>query len=432
MDRQFITTSENPVVVIETVQGDLRLKGHSELGVFAKGSEAEDITLEQRGDAIVLTSRGDLGVRVPRNATVRVLAAHGDATFKALEGSLEIDTVHGELTLRGVGTVHINRLHGELSAKNIAGDLAIVAMDGDADVRDIQGSFTVSEIVRGNLRLDDATCDASASVEGNINLRLDPTAGQTYTFEAKGNIFCRLSDENSVEISVPKANKVTVNLPEVKSSGAIQTPYALTLGEGDASLTLTARGNVVIDSHAPDWDMEDFEVNLEADMDRLGDEIGVQMEQQIEAQMRMLEANLNSQMASLTSRLGAARLSEEQARRVEERARQASERAAAQAQERMRRTQERMEQKLNAAQRKIEQKRRAADRHSRWSTPPIPPIPPILPAPRVWPSPRTASVPPAEPVSEEERLTILRMLEQKKISLDEAEKLLNALEGKEA
>lgn len=34
------------------------------------------------------------------------------------------------------------------------------------------------------------------------------------------------------------------------------------------------------------------------------------------------------------------------------------------------------------------------------------------------------------PISDEERLTILRMLQEKKISLDEAEKLLSALEGK--
>lgn len=34
------------------------------------------------------------------------------------------------------------------------------------------------------------------------------------------------------------------------------------------------------------------------------------------------------------------------------------------------------------------------------------------------------------PVSDEERLTILRMLQEKKISLEDAEKLLSALEGK--
>jgi hypothetical protein len=38
--------------------------------------------------------------------------------------------------------------------------------------------------------------------------------------------------------------------------------------------------------------------------------------------------------------------------------------------------------------------------------------------------------PPSEPVSDEERLSILRMLQEKKITREEAEKLLAALEGK--
>jgi len=36
----------------------------------------------------------------------------------------------------------------------------------------------------------------------------------------------------------------------------------------------------------------------------------------------------------------------------------------------------------------------------------------------------------AAPVSDDERLTVLKMLQQKKISIEEAEKLLAALEGK--
>jgi hypothetical protein len=46
------------------------------------------------------------------------------------------------------------------------------------------------------------------------------------------------------------------------------------------------------------------------------------------------------------------------------------------------------------------------------------------------PAPPAPPAPPDEVVSEEERMMILRMLEQKKISLDEADKLLSALEGK--
>ena len=40
--------------------------------------------------------------------------------------------------------------------------------------------------------------------------------------------------------------------------------------------------------------------------------------------------------------------------------------------------------------------------------------------------------PTGEPVTEEERLVILRMLEQKKITMEQAEELLSALEDKES
>ena len=82
-----------------------------------------------------------------------------------------------------------------------------------------------------------------------------------------------------------------------------------------------------------------------------------------------------------------------------------------------------MEHKLAAAQRKIESKAQAQERaarhgHHSWSfNIPTPPKPPITSG---------------DPVSEDERLMILRMLEQKKITMDQAEELLSALEGKSA
>jgi hypothetical protein len=86
----------------------------------------------------------------------------------------------------------------------------------------------------------------------------------------------------------------------------------------------------------------------------------------------------------------------------------------------MRRTQEKMEAKLEASRRRAELKAQAALRRQQTAnrrgrtfewTPPSPP-------------------PAKETVSDEERLLILRMLEQKKITLQEAEELLAALEGK--
>jgi hypothetical protein len=234
-----------------------------------------------------------------------------------------------------------------------------------------------------------------------------------------------LSEEASVEISVPKASQVMVDLPGIHASAPVQTPYALTLGEGDAKITLSAGGNVILDTHAPDWGMEDFDIDMGSEVEGMADAVSQQISEQVDLQMRMIEQQLNTQLSSLTMRLNAAKLTQDQARRIEERAREASQRATERAQERVRRAQERMEQKLAAAQRRMEQRSQARDRASRHGHHPIGMG--IL----TFPTSQRPSTPPGEPVSEEERLVILRMLEEKKISMEEAEKLLSALEEKE-
>jgi len=105
-----------------------------------------------------------------------------------------------------------------------------------------------------------------------------------------------------------------------------------------------------------------------------------------------------------------------------EQARQTSEREAARVQEKMRRAQEKLERRLEASRQREEMRLQAAERHlqsrSRHNS--------------AWerPAPPSPAAPPEPVVSDEERLAVLRMLAQKKITPDEADQLLTALEGK--
>jgi hypothetical protein len=420
MDKQFTTTTVAPQISLD-VSGDLKIKGHDDLEVTAKSDDPENLTLEAHEDEVNIRCTSDCTVRVPRAAIVHIQSAHGDAVIKALEGNLLIDLVSGDLELRNVGSTQIGQVNGDLAAKNVDGDFSIETLAGDLNVRGVQGNFAVGSTVNGNLNLSDVGGSAKGTANGNILLRLDPAPGHDYEFNCNGNLFCRLSNDTSAEISVPRAAQVMVDLPGIHSSAPVRTPYALTLGEGDAKITLSANGNVVLDTHAPDWDMEDFDINMDSEVDGMADAISEQISQQVDSQVRMIEDQLNAQLSSLTMRLSAAKLSEDQARRIEDRARATSERAAERAQERVRRAQSRMEQKMAAAQRRMEYKAQAMERASRHTH-------------RGWSfnlsTPQASSVPPEEPVSEDERLMILRMLEQKKISMEEAERLLSALEDK--
>jgi hypothetical protein len=326
MDKKFVPTNETPTVIIEA-HGDLLLKGQDEPAeVTVKCDTPEDVTLTQEGDTVSVSCASECRVRVPMQAKVQLIAAHGDVICKALDGELQVSEVHGDLELRGVGPVRLKMVHGELNARNVGGDLHIEQVDGNANVRDVQGDFKVSGAINGNLSVQDVDGDAQALANGNLTARLDPAPGQEYHFEAGGNLFCRLPADASVEISIPEAGgRILVNLPGMDMQTPPQAPYTLKLGDGDASLELKAGGNVALDTHAPDWSMlEDVDMAAE-EVEGMAETIRQQIDQQVEAQMHMIEEQMKAQMANLNLRLGSTGLSEEQARRVEEKARQASE-----------------------------------------------------------------------------------------------------------
>jgi hypothetical protein len=429
MDKQLFGTTESPQITL-TVNGNLTVKGWDESRVQIRTSSEEDLQLEQQDDAITINCNDNCTLDVPQRAVLILQTVNGNATLKSLEGDVTAQVINGNIDLRSVVDVVLGKVQGNVSAKDVDGNMNLGYVDGNLTVRDIQGDLTVQERVGGNLNFYEADGNAVVSADGNINLRLDPSPGNNYDFKANGNIVCRLAEDISAEIFIERAEKITVNLPsemqgleEGQWIKRLTAPYKLVLGEGDAQIKLASSANVILGSEAPEWDFaEEIDFGIDEELSAMGESITEQVEQQLESQMELLEQQLEIQMEMLSARLGRIGLANEETRRIEERSRQAAERATQRAQEKIRRAQERLEQKLAASQRKAEQKARIAARksqaHHRHSFQINIPTPSRLSA--------------EEPVSDDERLMILRMLEEKKITAEEAEQLLSAIEGKEA
>ncbi|HSF82304.1 MAG TPA: hypothetical protein VLA49_13765 [Anaerolineales bacterium] len=422
-----VTTSSAPEVVIEEITGSLQLKGWSRPEVLVKSEGDITPVLEEQDDVVTIRCNGDCLIRLPHEASVKVESVHGEAIFKLLDERLQIEKIMGSLVLRNVAETRVESVEGELVAKQVLGDLNVDHIAGNVVLRDVQGCCTL-ERVSGNLDLRDAEGDLIISAGGNANLRLSLLTGERYEISADGNLNFHLPADSSARLNLTsRANTIRVRLPEEQKLIQEQN-YSLTLQDGQASINLTAGGTLSLDSQAAGWmEMDDVQAEIEGAQAEIesaftGLSEGLlteQIEAQLEAHMQALEEH----MSRLSEKLEGTGVSEAQQERIMRRAREASERATARAQEKMRRTQEKLERKMAAAERKAELKIRAAERISRshgrrsWSV--------------EWPPshPRAAPQPPKEPVADEERLMILRMLEEKKISLDEAEKLLSSLEG---
>lgn len=419
MDQRTIETSESPEVIIETIDGNLQVKGWDRAEISVK-ADPDTLTLEEQEDTVRLSCTGNCTVRLPHGASVTIETVHGDARVKLLEEQLSIETVSGNLALRNVAAASIETVHGELNAKHLQGSLEVERVAGNAAIRDIEGDCRI-ETLGGNLELRRVEGEVVCSAGGNADLRLNELSGENYQVSAGGNLQCRLPEDADLVIHMTSGgHNIRVKLPS-GSKVYQQGECEITLGDGDSHMSLAAGGNLYLASEQDDWsDHEEPESDFDfaSNFARMSSEFGEQIARQVESQ-------IEAQMENLNRIMDRAGLSEETTEELIRRARETGERASARAQEKMRKAQDRMERKLEAARRRSEAKAQAAERRSQfkgrrswsfeWPAPPPPPPPPP---------------PPENLVSDEERLMILRMLEQKKISLEEAEQLLAALEGK--
>lgn len=425
MEQKTILSSLTPQIFLDEVMGNLQLKGWDRQEVQLR-ADPEDLSIKEEEDVIHVSCKSDLAIRVPSGSAVHVGQAYGDTRFKLLEGPLAINQVNGNLVLRNVANVSIERVNGELITRQNNGDLFVEQVNGNANVRESTGDCTLKQ-VNGNLECHSIKGSIQAEVDGNARLKLYQLGGETYNVHADGNLYLDITNDASVFMKLSsESNLIRIYLPGNPQT-LRQDHYELTLGEGQATMELSASGTLSVSSVEDRWEGPgSFDESYEPLMglpEDFGERIASQVESQIEAQMEMMTRQMNEQLARMTAAFDRYGMSSEEADRLMDETRQKNDKIAAQAEEKMRRAQEKLEKKMETFQKRTQAQTEAAERrakaasrrgwHFEWAPPPKPPTP-------------VAKV----DVSEEERLMILKMLEEKKISLDEAARLLEALEGK--
>jgi len=407
-------------IVLDKILGNLQIKGWDHSDILIKTSAASDLPSEIQDGTLRIESKGNCLLRAPYDSIIRIESVRGNARIKLIDGTVHIDRIQGSLALRNVGSTQATVIQGDLLARQIVGDLHIDQVIGNAVVRDVEGECTIDQI-HGNIELRDAEDDINVNASGNARIRLCMMIGSKYQIKAGGNIICKIPEDASLQAELTSgAKNITLRLPEEKKI-IDSSSHTFTLGAGAANLMLVAGGKLTVATQEADWvEMDDIEAELDDAFAGISNGFSRQINAHIDAQLESQLKILDSQLDELAESLTTAGYSEAEAERTVQRAREESQQASMRAQEKMHRAQEKLDRKIVAAQRKVELKARAAERRQRsqssasWSY--------------SGSTPTTAKLLKV-PASDEERLMILRMLEQKKISLEEAEKLLAAIES---
>jgi len=416
MTTKTIELDASKTIVVAAVEGDLSLEGWKRPDLLVETPADHDVEPERTDEAVTLRCPGDCTLHVPHDADLHIERVDKDVRLASLTGAVKLDQVGASLKLRDVGETTASQVGANLSAKRVRGDLHVRSVGANASIGDVDGQVGV-ETVGGNLRLSAVSGGVTAKVGGNAKLDIAPVPWQVYEIQTGGNLRCTLPDEFNASLTLKSgAQSIRVKCPQ-KSETIRAGEHQLDFGAGDASISLRAGGKIdLICLGDVDWDSDDeFEFNGE-DFAAMAGELAQQATEQVDAHLKAL----NERLADLPKSFDDIGLTEERLAEIEEKIVKAQAQASQRAQEVSEQVQQRLEQRLKQVQKKAERAAERAERKRRGRKKSTLDVDALIASARGE----------SEPVSDEERMLILKMLEDGNIDVEQAEQLLAALEGK--
>ncbi len=371
----------SPYLVI-ICRGDLDIRGvdRDDTRVQSDSGETEIRATENRAE---IDCRSDCAIKMPHNGSVEATEVRGDLRVKEVSGQIAANEVGGSLYVREFSTLAVGNVLSEARVHELSGAVTLGSVQGCVTLREIGGPVTIDE-VRGDLLARDVPHGLTVgTVNGNLALRTDFNLGTTSRFQVDGSASVRVGANASVRLIVSAGGSLSI--PRYMESIAEGDYQVITFGSGEASVQIDAGGSLSI-KQSGDYDLDDdaaFAYTFAAATD-LSENLA-DLSEELDAQTAVIQAK-------------AADISERVRRQVEQR--------------------------LSVARRQVEAAQRRVEREVERGT--RGPGSGRLSIDVNFGRPKAA---PREPISEEERVAILKMLEEGKISVEDAQRLLAALEG---
>jgi hypothetical protein len=377
MWKQSIASSETPDIFVRECLGSLTVRGRSVKEITLIVADGDQVSnLERGAETVSFSAAADCTLICPLGTALRAERVLGNVRIEDVKGTIDAQVIHGNASLRAVGPVSLGKVLGNLSVYAVAGDLKAGEVKGNTRVRGVTGVLTLTEI-GGNLRIGGVVDGLEAgheagTVRGNVQLGPPFSPQRTYRVNTRGNLIVRVPGDASLRIAVRARGNVDSDVPGLSLEREGEDVRG-SVGGGRATLDADVWGNV---SLRPVEAVDPFEA--EASLEDLGAEIERQVNEALATMATRLEASLGRVDVESGSR---------RVEQATEKARREAERAAERARLRAERAERRWQ--------------RASGRE---------------------PLPRQAA-------TDEERLRVLRMVEDGKITPEQASELLTALEG---
>lgn len=375
---------QEPAKISVSVDGNLYLRSWEKSEIQVQGSDLDKISLVNLSNEIEILHEDDLLISLPSESRLNLLKVGGNAYLSGELEWVEIGKIDGNLTLQNVKNVKAGQIGGNCKIDGLSSGFSIDSIGGNLKGIYISEAF-VCEHVGGNVSLFAVKGATKISAGGNMKVQLAELGGDIQ-LQAGGTIHLFIPEDPDARFDLYNSGDSV----EVGIGGKIQKLRSATFKsiyrEGKNLIKLTAGGRIKLFDHSSGQvNPDDFYSGAE----KLGQKFEEKFKNGdfnsfqnfIDFDLNQLDSLINENVERIT-------------KLTEQRVKEAFEKIGSSS-----------DWKDFARSNWSETFREQADAFDQQKKKPR--------------------------ASEDEKLTVLKMLQEKKINAEEAEKLLKALEGKD-
>ncbi|MCJ7625404.1 MAG: hypothetical protein MUO76_18045 [Anaerolineaceae bacterium] len=383
---QKISVEEGITVVVKA-HGNLDIQGWEQPDV-AITTDINVQKVRHEKDLLRLLFVEDCDLSIPDDVKLIIERASGNTRIRNINLPITINRVYGNLALRDVGPVTISKVAGNCLVENVKGDLNISKVGGNLKGQNLFGSV-VAEKVSGDVKLHGIQGGIRIRASQSAEISLSESSEYDITLQASDNIVLNLPLDADAKLKIKsRAEKIDFNLSKI-SETIKERNCELILGDGNQDIVLDAGEKVRITEQRID---PSEIVQLFDDLDDLWKKLREESNARREASAKQVHWEIK--MVE-----GAAQIAQDVIVEAGSFADLITDETIRQAEEHVRTALERVEQQIRNIG------------YDYWSD-------------RYEDDEEISS-----DITAEERLVIMRMLQENKISVEEADKLLEILEN---
>ena len=257
MSHVLYLTRDDPVIYLKAY-GGVQIEGVEATEITCKIDSPQLATLVEEDGNVYVTVSASCYLEVPVNSSIIIERAMGSALIKRVKNPISINKVLGNLTLIEVGQADVDKIGGNFSAQHVTGHLHIGKIAGNLTVDDAHS--LACEKVGGNCVLRQIHTDALIDKAGGSCL-VQNIAGDAHLAKFGGSFKARgvnLGDGVKAGGSLELIDCQFVRDLRVAAGGNIAV--ALNKDQTDLSLNMTS-GNekIKIEAFGEELSIRDYE-----------------------------------------------------------------------------------------------------------------------------------------------------------------------------